>query len=168
MGSNNKDSAIKIEANLICLPIIFNDDINTLELKYNRVLPLLLLNQYKYLMVKDIYNTINVKCNIIIKCLDLTFKSLIDVCDGGSLYKFLKRLKSALAIYDIYTIMNELNINVLLYNLVETVIYKKNGWDQPILVFKYRSDYDIDYIGCYGSIYLFHPGIMSHLQYSLS
>jgi len=168
MGSNSNESLIKIDTKLICLPIIYDNNINNLELKFNRILPLLLLNQYKFLMLKDIYDKLDeiIDCDVLVKWLDLTIKTVIDVCDGDSLYKFLKLLKSPPSIPDIYTIMDELNINVLIYNLSETVIYnKKNDWNSPLLVFKYRSDTDLDYIGFYENIYRFQPEIMQTIQY---
>lgn len=157
------NSIIDIQAKQIVIPLLYDNYIEQLKLKFTRVLPILLLNQYKFLMLNDIYTKLNIPCNITVKSLELAICSEIDVCDGPSFYKFSKTLKRAPTLIDIYTLMDGLPINVLLFNKFESVFYKKNEIYKPLLVFRYYSKEEINYVGYYDSLYLFSTYIFNHL-----
>jgi len=153
----NVSTPINIKAKDIIIPLMTLKHTQLYE-NCPRVYPLFLCNMYRILVLQHIKKSLNCNYNSLAKDIELTTKIAGNFTDGPGFIKFIENLKNRMSLLYFYALMDSLNINIVLFNSNELIFYNKTKkLDYPVAVFKYITNFDIEFINVFESFAVYNP-----------
>lgn len=125
---------------------------------FNAMLPMLLINNYKFIVLNDIATKLEKLAQppdyLLTSDYYIKFTKQINPVTTGTEYvRFLRHFQSQLDISFLYQIMDNFPCNYILYDKSEAIVYKNSiEDDKPVLLFRFITSNDIEYINYYTSI----------------